>query len=101
MVLGIAPRDTLRDVSVAVRPPGIGGCVRPQEAVVVGRFAEGHAVVSFGAVEIAFEHEGVGGCVGFGALVREGVAACAGGLEIDGAREGAFDVDGGGVVVEA
>ena len=54
MVLRIPPRDTLRDVRVAVRPPGIGSRVRPQEAVVVGRFAERDAVVSLGAVEIAF-----------------------------------------------
>ena len=54
VVLRIASCYTLRDVRVAVRPPGIGGCVGPEEAVVVGRFAERDAVVSFGAVEIPF-----------------------------------------------
>ena len=101
MVLRVPPRYTLRDVRVAVRPPGIGGGVGPQEAVVVGRFAQRDAVVSFGAVEVPFEHDGVGRRVGFGGLVRERVAACGGGLEVDVPREGALDVDGGGVVVEA
>ena len=101
VVLRISPCYTLRDVRVAIRPPGIGGCVCPEESVVVGRFAERDAVVSFGAVEISFQHDGVGRGVGLDALIGEGVAACGGGLEVDVRGEGAFDVDVGGVVVEA
>ena len=101
VVLRIAPSYALRDFRVAVRPPGVGGCVCPEESVVVGRFAERDAVVPRGAVEIPFQHEGVGRGVGFGALVGEGVAARGVGLEVDGRGEGAFDVDVGGVVVEA